>query len=166
MLSISKTMKDELSLFSISMNHSITNDTDDVSFYWFTDVRDWTVLLILSSITLLTLMDFEGLIKWHEIFSKFSLWSLIVMYASVSCILCILSEIGNFSRIFFEVRLMLNRFLRVNFLQVLAMSSFNNFFNFFSYKIKCFYIYLQKQRLCYCFLFVRYHFSTVPEPHY
>ena len=77
-----KKKEDELSLFLILMNHSMT---DDLSFHWFSDVLDWTMLLILSRITLLILsiLDFEGLIKRQEIlFGKASLWSLIVMYAS------------------------------------------------------------------------------------
>ena len=82
---LSRKMKDELSLFLILFHPII----DDIFFHWFTDVIDWTVLLILSRITLLILpiLDFEGLIKQHEIlFGKSSLWPLIVMYASANWI--------------------------------------------------------------------------------
>ena len=88
---LSRKMKDELSLFLILFHPII----DDVPFHWFTDVLDWTGLLILSRITLLILpiLYFQELIKQHEIlFGTSSFWSLIVMYASANWISII--EVG------------------------------------------------------------------------
>ena len=111
------------------MNHPVT---DDVFFYWFTDVFDWTKLLILFRITLLILLipDFEILIKRHKnLFGKSSFWSLIVKCASVSSIYLFHQNMGNFSATFLAVRLMLNNSSRVDFLKVLVTFSINNLVN-------------------------------------
>ena len=102
-ISISKTTKDDLSIFWILINHLINSIP---LIYWFLVDLLLISLLIshwsfvdLSGVTLLTLpiLSFQELIKWQEIlFGKSSLESLLVMYTSISSILCTLSEIDNF----------------------------------------------------------------------
>ena len=62
-------------------------------------------------------LDFDRFIKLQEILlRKLSLWSLIVIYASVSCIFSILSETSCFSVIFLALLFKLYGFVRFDFL--------------------------------------------------
>lgn len=113
-----KNNEKELLLFLILASHW---STDNMSFCWFTNVFDWTMLLMLSKIALpiLLILDFKGLTKWQELLpGKYSLRYLIVAYALVSCILSY-QRLNVFLWFFFEVRLMLKSFLRADFLQAL-----------------------------------------------
>ena len=97
------------------LNHSITLE---VFFYWLVFVDVTTLLFILSKMTLLILpiLVSDGLISRQGILlGNSSLWSLIVMYRSLSCNRSTLSSNDSFSVIFLASQLILDIFLLLDF---------------------------------------------------
>ena len=123
---MSNTIKDNRSLFSKLLSQWITLE---VSFHWLTFVISCIYWLISSRITLLIfpILDFEGFIKRHEIFGKSSLWSFIVIYASVSCSFSILSDMGSYFVILLAWLFTLFSFSRSDFLYAFVIFSFSSF---------------------------------------
>ena len=86
--SISKVVNLYWSFFGIVLYHSIT---DVEFFHWFILVKETILVIILSNMVLLIfpMSGFDEFINLHDIlFGKSSLWSLMVIYDSLSYILC------------------------------------------------------------------------------
>ena len=82
-LSMSNIIKDNRSLFSKLLNHSMTLEA---FFHFFVFSCICWLILSTKSLLIFPILYFEGFIKQHEIlFQKSSLWTFIVIYVSVSC---------------------------------------------------------------------------------
>ena len=108
--------------------------TFNVIFHWLLSVDFTTFPFIVIRIALITLprFDLDGFIRHHGIlFGNSSLSSLIVIYASVSCISSTRSTIYNFSTLFVAAKLMSLNFSPFHFLYVLVMLSPNSLLSSF-----------------------------------